>query len=88
MNRSTEWRDPFDDMSDEELDAHVNKLFEKRPGTTAVSLRIPHELLARAKRQAARAGIPYQTFIKGLLEAGVSRVERGGARVKRHRPHF
>lgn len=84
MSGARTWVDPFDDMTDEEFDEHVDKLFVSRPSTIAVSLRVPPDLLSRAKRQAARAGIPYQTFIKGVLEAGVSRLERGG-RSKRHR---
>lgn len=37
---------------------------------------VPPDLLGRVKRQAARAGIPYQTFMKSILEAVVSRPER------------
>ena len=83
MSREFTWTHPFDDMSDEEFDKHVAKLFRKRSRTTAVSLRIPPDLLGRVKRQAARAGVPYQTFMKGLLEAGIARLERGAPRSKR-----
>jgi predicted DNA binding CopG/RHH family protein len=83
MSAARTWIDPFDDMSDEEFDDHVDKLFSARPSTVAVSLRVAPDLLGRVKRQAARAGVPYQTFMKGILEAGVSRLERGATRSKR-----
>jgi predicted DNA binding CopG/RHH family protein len=79
------WTDPYDEMSDEELDEYTARAFAKRRSTVAVSLRIAPELLGRLKREAARAGVPYQTFLKGLLEAGVSRLERTPARRKRGR---
>ena len=74
---ATKWTDPFEEMSDDEFDDHVGKLLHRRPSTVAVSLRVAPDLLGRVKRQAARAGMPYQTFMKGLLEAGISRLERG-----------
>ncbi len=85
MTATRRWIDPFDDMSDEEFDAHVEGLFSTRPRTVGVSLRVPPDLLERVKREAARAGIPYQTFIKSMLEAGVSRLERRGPSAQRGR---
>jgi len=76
MRAARNWLDPFDGMSDDEFDAHVDELFSSRPGSVAVSLRVAPDLLGRVKRQAARAGIPYQTFMKSILEAAVSRLER------------
>ena len=75
MKAGRTWVDPFDKMSDEEFDAHVDDLFA-RPATVAVSLRMAPDLLRRLKRQASRVGVRYQTFMKGILEAGVSRLER------------
>lgn len=75
MKATRKWVDPFDEMSDDEFDAHVDQLFAARPRTVAVSLRVAPELLQRVKRQAARAGMPYQTFVKSILEAAVSRLE-------------
>ncbi len=85
MTATRRWIDPFDDMSDEDFDAHVETLFSARPRTVGVSLRVPQDLLERVKRQAARAGIPYQTFMKSMLEAGVSRLERRGPSTPRAR---
>src|SRR2546426_9571692 len=45
-----DWIDPFDRMSDEELDAHLDELFAARPTTVAVSLRMAPDLLSRVKR--------------------------------------
>ena len=78
MKAARNWVDPFDEMSDDEFDAQVDKLFSARPGSVAVSLRVAPDLLGRVKRQAARAGVPYQTFMKSILEAAVSRLERRG----------
>jgi len=75
MNAVTKWRDPFDDMSDEEFDEHVEALFSERQRTVAVSLRVQADLLERIKRQATRAGVPYQTFMKSVLESAVARLE-------------
>lgn len=55
MNAVTKWTDPFDDMSDEEFDEHVEALFSERPRTVAVSLRVPADLLVRLKMQVTRA---------------------------------
>lgn len=85
MTATRRWTDPFDDMSDEEFDAHVDALFSARPRTVGVSLRVPHDLLERLKREAGRAGVPYQTFMKSMLEAAVSRLERRGTSAARSR---
>ncbi|TMB58814.1 MAG: hypothetical protein E6I57_09015 [Chloroflexi bacterium] len=83
MNREFTWTDPYDDWTDDEIDEHFAKLFRQRPGTVAVSLRIAPDLLSRVKRQATRAGVPYQTFMKGVLEAGIARLERRPVKPKR-----
>jgi predicted DNA binding CopG/RHH family protein len=78
MSQAELWTDPFDDMSDQEFDEHVDSLFSEKPRTVGVSLRVAPDLLERIKRQAAAAGVPYQTFMKSVIEAGVSRLERRG----------
>jgi len=42
-----------------------------KPTTTAISLRVPNSVLARLKVQAHRKGMPYQSFIKGVLADAV-----------------
>jgi predicted DNA binding CopG/RHH family protein len=83
MKVARKWIDPFEKMSDEEFDTHVAELFAARPATVAVSLRMAPGLLSRLKRQAASSGVRYQTFMKGILEAGVSRLERTDSRSSR-----
>ncbi len=85
MSTATKWADPFEDMSDEEFDEHVDALFSERPRTVAVSLRVPNDLLERLKRQAKRAGVPYQTLMKSVLESAVARLERREPRERAHR---
>ena len=83
MKSARAWVDPFAEMSDDDFDKHVEGLFATRPPAVAVSLRIAPDLLGRVKRQAARAGIPYQTFMKSILEAGVAQLERRGNPTRR-----
>ena len=42
---------------------------------TAISLRLPEDLLERTKSEARRRGMPYQTLIKVLLERSLDRLE-------------
>lgn len=79
MTAARRWVDPFEDMSDEEFDAHVDVLFAARRRNVGVSLRVPHDLLERLRREAGRAGVPYQTLMKALLEAAVARLEHRSA---------
>lgn len=48
----------------------------RKPPSQKVMLRIPLDDLDRARRQAARKGIGYQTYIKMLLRAGLDRSEK------------
>ena len=41
-----------------------------------ISIRLPESDLARARRQAAAKGLPYQTYIKSLLHQALQREER------------
>jgi predicted DNA binding CopG/RHH family protein len=43
-----------------------------KPTSTAISLRVPNSVLARLKVQAHRRGMPYQSFIKGVLADAVN----------------
>ena len=87
MSAVNKWTDPFDEMSDEEFDEHIHQLFSERPRTVGVSLRVPPDLLERVKRQAARAGVPYQTFMKGVIEAAVARLEGRPGKPRRRPTH-
>ncbi len=45
--------------------------FEMKPKEKTVNLRIPGQLLDAVRREAQRAGIPYQRFIRLTLERAV-----------------
>lgn len=49
--------------------------FEFQPKSERVSLRLPKSLLDAVKAAAAKAGIPYQSFIRQALEAAVQQRE-------------
>ena len=48
----------------------------KRPPTTTVTIRLPVEDVARARRLAAQKGQGYQTLVKALLHEALGREER------------
>jgi predicted DNA binding CopG/RHH family protein len=68
--------DPFDTMTDEQLDTQLDDLFRRDPASVTISIRMPAELLERTKRLATEGGVPCQTLIKRLVDAGVSRLEQ------------
>ena len=45
--------------------------FEFQPKSERVNMRLPKPLLQAVKESAARAGVPYQRFIRQALEAAV-----------------
>ena len=45
--------------------------FEFQPKYERVNMRVPRPLLEAVKATAARAGVPYQRFIRQALEAAV-----------------
>ena len=61
--------DPYDRMSDAEFAAYVAKLRGGRRPQVPVSMRMPPEMVAELKAEAHRLGIPYQTYLKGILAA-------------------
>jgi predicted DNA binding CopG/RHH family protein len=67
--------DPYAAMSDEEFDTEVLSVLD-RTKTRAVSLRLPLELIERAKAVAEAEHIPYQTLMKAFIDGGVRRFER------------
>jgi predicted DNA binding CopG/RHH family protein len=49
---------------------------KKKAAATMVSIRIPADDLALARKQADRKGLPYQTYIKSLLHETLAQRER------------
>ena len=65
-------------LTNEKLRARI--AVSKKEASPVVALRIPEADLALARKQAARKGLPYQTYIKSLLhETLAEREKRKGA---------
>jgi predicted DNA binding CopG/RHH family protein len=79
------YRDPYDEMGDEEFEQHVIELFDK-PESVSVSIRIPKPLLTRIKAVAGGVKQPYQTLMKGILEDAIQRLERRPKPTARRKP--
>jgi len=47
--------------------------FEFQPKSERVNMRLPRQLLDAVRASAARAGVPYQRFIRQALEEAVQR---------------
>jgi len=56
------------DLSEYDLSGMVPMRFELKPKDKSVNLRLPEQLLQAVRSRAARAGVPYQRFIRMALE--------------------
>jgi predicted DNA binding CopG/RHH family protein len=56
------------DLADHDLSGGQFMRFELSPKDKAVSLRLPEKLLETVRARAKHAGMPYQRFIRVLLE--------------------
>jgi predicted DNA binding CopG/RHH family protein len=59
------------DLTDYDLSAMRLVRFEFQPKSERVNMRLPRPLLDAVKAMAAKAGIPYQRFIRQTLENAV-----------------
>jgi predicted DNA binding CopG/RHH family protein len=59
------------DLSEYDLSRMEMVRFEFQPKTERVNMRLPRPLLDAVKASAAKAGMPYQRFIRQALEAAV-----------------
>ena len=59
------------DLTDYDLSEFRMVRFEFQPKSERVNMRLPKALLDAVKATAAKAGIPYQRFIRQTLEAAV-----------------
>jgi predicted DNA binding CopG/RHH family protein len=64
------------DLTDYDLSDMRMVRFEFQPKTERVNMRLPLPLLEAVKATAARAGIPYQRFIRQALENAVGADKR------------
>lgn len=53
--------------------AKLSVLQNIKPTLRSISIRIPETLLARLKQEANKLDIPYQSYMKMLLNDGISR---------------
>jgi len=69
------------DLTEYDLSDMVPMRFELRPKDKSVSLRLPEKLLTAVRSHARRSGLPYQRFIRMVLEQAVQEpVRKGRAR--------
>lgn len=59
------------DLSEFELSGAQRVRFEMKPKDRSINLRLPGSLLEAVRAEAARAGMPYQRFIRLTLERAV-----------------
>jgi len=59
------------DLTEYDLSEFRSILFEFQPKSERVNMRLPKTLLDAVKVSAAKAGVPYQRFIRQVLEATV-----------------
>jgi predicted DNA binding CopG/RHH family protein len=59
------------DLTDYDLSGMRMVRFEFQPKSERVNMRLPRSLLEAVKASAAKAGVPYQRFIRQVLEAAV-----------------
>jgi predicted DNA binding CopG/RHH family protein len=64
------------DLSGYDLSGMEMVRFEFQPKTERVNMRLPRPLLDAVKASAAKAGLPYQRFIRQALEVAVGGTER------------
>jgi predicted DNA binding CopG/RHH family protein len=59
------------DLTDYDLSGLRTILFEFQPKSERINMRLPKPLLDAVKASAVQAGVPYQRFIRQVLEAAV-----------------
>jgi len=59
------------DLTDYDLSGMRMTRFEFQPKSERVNMRLPRPLLDAVKATAAKAGVPYQRFIRQALESAV-----------------
>jgi predicted DNA binding CopG/RHH family protein len=64
------------DLTEYDLSDLRTVLFEFQPKTERINMRLPKPLLDAVKASAIKAGVPYQRFIRQVLEAAVKNPAR------------
>ena len=65
------------DLTQYDLSGLRTMRFEFEPKTERVNMRLPRRLLEVVKASAAKAGMPYQRFIRQAIEAAVQQRKQG-----------
>jgi predicted DNA binding CopG/RHH family protein len=68
------------DLTEYDLSGMRPFRFEFQPKSERVNMRLPRQLLDAVRASAARAGIPYQRFIRQALEDVVREYSKGAKR--------
>jgi predicted DNA binding CopG/RHH family protein len=61
------------DLTEYDLSAMRPIRFEFQPKSERVNMRVPRQLLDAVRASAAKAGVPYQRFIRQALEDAIQR---------------
>ena len=61
------------DLSEYDLSGMRPVRFEFQPKSERVNMRLPRQLLEAVRASAAKAGVPYQRYIRQVLEDAVRR---------------
>lgn len=64
------------DLTEYDLSGLQTVRFEFQPKSERVNMRLPEPLLKAVKASAAKAGVPYQRFIRQALEVAVQARKR------------
>lgn len=65
------------DLTDYDLSGLRMVQFEFQPKSERVNMRLPKALLAAVKASAAKAGVPYQRFIRQAIETAIEQQRTG-----------
>jgi len=64
------------DLTEYDLSAMRPIRFEFQPKSERVNMRLPRQLLDAVRASAARAGVPYQRFIRMAIESALDNAAR------------
>ena len=60
------------DLSEYDLSVMKKTRFEFEPKAKTITMRLPESLLRSVKKEAKKIGIPYQRFIRQLIESSLA----------------
>lgn len=60
------------DLTDYDLSGAQFVRFEIKPKDKSINLRLPEELYTAIRKRAAKAGVPYQRYIRLALESAIA----------------